>query len=76
MLIFSQKIFLNNLHFKKNEGNYGAAIYIDNCQQVSLKNTNFEENFAHNQGGALYVRNEFTKNINITNCKFTENESK
>ena len=48
----------------------GGAVYIDNAQRLTIRNSRFNNNTAGRSGGAVYAQG---RQINITNCYFSNN---
>ena len=63
---------IENATFAENQASTGGAIY--SSQEITLKNTTFNQNLANNDGGALYL-NKDAGSAAITDSKFLQNSA-
>jgi predicted outer membrane repeat protein len=63
--------FLNGIAPNRGSGNNGGAIYIDNFNKVRISNCIFQQNYASNEGGAIYLH---SANLNVAGCSFSNNQ--
>lgn len=70
-----KKIEISNLISQNNKALHGGSIYMENCQQkndILIKNSVFQYNYAQGSGGAIFSNNS---NFNLTNCQISNNNA-
>ncbi|CDW83724.1 UNKNOWN [Stylonychia lemnae] len=74
---FNQCQFIGNLYSGKGGaiyvqgGNYGSAMYLENCLDIQLQGLNIQNSMASIDGGSLYIKNP-TGNVKIIDSLFTK----
>ena len=69
-------ITLNNCLFENMTGEYGPAIYCEDCGKLYITNSRFENLYANKSGGAIALItgvNGEIRNSTFTNCKSSKN---
>ncbi len=68
---FTNCQFLYGIAPDRGSGNNGGVIFIDNCNKVCISNCLFHQNYASDEGGAIYLH---SANLKVAGCSFSDNQ--
>jgi len=75
--VSNNSVIITHCHFMSNSADAGGAVIITNFTYIEIINSNFTDNFAYNNGGAIKVEGASLSEMNFTiaNCTFTSNNA-